>query len=54
MNEDNKKSRKWSEMTYEERKALLPKNLNKLGQWFLDGKSGEYEVEVTDMEAVLE
>ncbi len=48
------KEKKWSEMTYEERRALLPKNLNKYGQWLLDGKSGEYEVGIIDMEAVLE
>ncbi len=32
------KEKKWSEMTYEERRALLPKNLNKIGEYLLSGE----------------
>ncbi|MCD8296472.1 MAG: hypothetical protein LUC88_02760 [Prevotella sp.] len=46
-----KKEKKWSEMTYEEKRALLPKNLSKIGEFML---SGESYLEIVDMEAVME
>ncbi len=44
------KEKKWSEMTYEERRALLPKNLNKVGEHLL---SGERYLEIVDIDAVM-
>ncbi|MCD8290186.1 MAG: hypothetical protein LUC91_01635 [Prevotella sp.] len=52
MSEKNEK--KWSEMTLEEKRAVLPKNLNKYGQWLLSEAGQEGYLEIVDMEAVQE
>ncbi len=46
------KKKKWSELTYEEKRALLPKKLNKIGEWLLS--DGEPLIEVVDWDAVME
>ncbi|MCD8289835.1 MAG: hypothetical protein LUC26_08055 [Prevotella sp.] len=33
-----KNEKKWSEMTYEERRACLPEKLNKYGEWLLSNE----------------
>ncbi|MCD8292780.1 MAG: hypothetical protein LUC23_03340 [Prevotellaceae bacterium] len=49
------KKKKWSELTYEEKRALLPKKLNKIGEWLLadDKEDDDYYV-VADWDAVMQ
>ncbi|MCD8281712.1 MAG: hypothetical protein LUC22_00475 [Prevotella sp.] len=46
--------KKWSEMTYEERRAQLPKKLNKVGEWLLSGFENKQYIIINDEEAILE
>lgn len=39
-----KKEKKWSEMTYEERRALLPKNLSRLGEMLLNDEPPLWDI----------
>ncbi|MCD7711083.1 MAG: hypothetical protein LUI04_07030 [Porphyromonadaceae bacterium] len=48
-----KKAKKWSEMTYEERRAALPEKLNKYGEWLLKDDSEKDFIVINDMRAVL-
>ncbi len=47
------KEKKWSEMTLEEKRSALPKNLSKYGQWLLSEDGQEGYIEILDMKAVL-
>lgn len=40
-------------MTREELRAMMPKKLNKLGEWFFSNDEDKLYVEVKDMRAVL-
>ncbi|MCD8306246.1 MAG: hypothetical protein LUC49_06285 [Prevotella sp.] len=53
MERDRKNEKKWSEMTYEERRAQLPEHLNKIGEWFLKQDKEQYLI-INDEEAILE
>ncbi len=47
------RKKKWGELTYEEKRALLPKKLNKIGEWLLsDEKEGYFTV--VDWDAVMQ
>ncbi|MCD7713777.1 MAG: hypothetical protein LUI08_02420 [Prevotella sp.] len=48
-----KNEKKWSEMTYEERRAQLPEKLNKLGKWMLTDEFVEGFYVIKDMRAVM-
>ncbi|MCD7714513.1 MAG: hypothetical protein LUI08_06285 [Prevotella sp.] len=50
---EKKQQKKWSEMTYEERRAVLPKHLNKIGEWFLKGADEKEYLIINDEEAVF-
>ncbi|MCD7713769.1 MAG: hypothetical protein LUI08_02380 [Prevotella sp.] len=54
MERDRKNEKKWSEMTYEERRARLPKHLNKVGEWLLKGPDKKPYIIINDEEAILE
>ncbi|MCD8281681.1 MAG: hypothetical protein LUC22_00305 [Prevotella sp.] len=45
--------KKWSEMTYEERRAALPKKLNKYGEWLLRDDNEKTFLVIKDMRAVM-
>ncbi len=45
--------KKWSEMTYEERRACLPEKINKLGEWLLKDDKEKTFLVIKDMRAVL-
>ncbi|MCD8282052.1 MAG: hypothetical protein LUC22_02225 [Prevotella sp.] len=46
-------AKKWSEMTYEERRAALPKKLNKYGEWLLRDDNEKTFLVIKDMRAVM-
>ncbi|MCD8288626.1 MAG: hypothetical protein LUC49_06325 [Prevotella sp.] len=48
-----KNEKKWSEMTYEERRAKLPEKLNKFGEWLLKDDSEKTFLVIKDMRAVM-
>lgn len=45
--------KKWCDMTLEEKRASLPKKLNKYGEWLLSEEGREGLIVVKDMRAVL-
>ncbi|MCD8292337.1 MAG: hypothetical protein LUC23_01050 [Prevotellaceae bacterium] len=45
------RKKKWSELTYEEKRATLPKKLSKAGEMLLSGKA---YLKVVDWDAVLQ
>ncbi|MCD8310058.1 MAG: hypothetical protein LUB83_02405 [Prevotellaceae bacterium] len=49
------KKKKWSELTYEQKRATLPEKINKIGEWLLseDKEDDDYFI-VTDWEAVMQ
>ncbi|MCD8288628.1 MAG: hypothetical protein LUC26_01775 [Prevotella sp.] len=48
-----KNEKKWSEMTYEERRAELPEHLNKVGEWLLSGFEKKQYLIINDEKAIL-
>lgn len=54
MERDRKNEKKWSEMTYEERRAQLPEHLNKVGEWLLEGFEKKQYLIINDEDAILE
>ncbi|MCD8309646.1 MAG: hypothetical protein LUB83_00290 [Prevotellaceae bacterium] len=46
------KKKKWSELTYEEKRATLPKKLSKAGEWLLSDKEPYFDV--VDWDAVMQ